>query len=156
MTFCGRFESLLFPRKMEQRAPWKSSRQNRVQDYGRIERFGDSISFIMHHRKPGAVFPASQRCSEGGQSWCRVRPNENKLYDTSNSSPPCSLIFCLVLKSWIRLSIAGTSTRGPCSSRVHDPRMGSSRSKVYGCWVTGLTLATPIHLHYTLCGWWCG
>ena len=27
----------------------------------------------MHHQKPGAVFPASQRCSEGGQSCCRVR-----------------------------------------------------------------------------------
>ena len=44
-----------------------------VQDYGRIEREHGSISFIMHDRKPGAVFPASQSCSEGGQSCCRVR-----------------------------------------------------------------------------------
>ena len=52
----------------------RPSSWNRVQDYGRIERFGGSISFFMHNRKPAAVFPASQRCSEGGQSWCRVRP----------------------------------------------------------------------------------
>ena len=72
MTFCGKFESLLFPRTMEHRASWKSS-QNRVQDYGRIERFGGSISFIMHHRKPGAVLKGSPRCSEGdhraGEGW---------------------------------------------------------------------------------------
>ena len=30
----------------------------------------------MHHRKPGAIFPGSQRCSEGGESWCRVRPSK--------------------------------------------------------------------------------
>ena len=51
----------------------RPSSWNRVQHYGRIERGDGSISFIMHHRKPGAVFLASQRCSEGGQSWCRVR-----------------------------------------------------------------------------------
>ena len=45
-----------------------------VFDYGRIERGHGSISFIMHHQKPGAVFPASQRCSEGGQS---VRSSHN-------------------------------------------------------------------------------
>ena len=44
-----------------------------VQDYGRIERGHGSISPTMHDRKPGAVFPASQSCSEGGQSCCRVR-----------------------------------------------------------------------------------
>ena len=39
MTVCEIFESLLFPRAMEQRAPWKSSRWNRVQHFGRTERF---------------------------------------------------------------------------------------------------------------------
>ena len=73
LTFCGNFESLLFPRTMEQRAPWKSSRSNRVQDYGRIERFGGSISFIMYNRKPSAVFLASPRCSGCRQRCSKVR-----------------------------------------------------------------------------------
>ena len=78
LTVCGKFESLLFPRTMEQRTPWKSSHWNRVQYYGRIERGDGSISFIMHHRKPAAVFPASQRCLEGGQSCCRIRSSHNQ------------------------------------------------------------------------------
>ena len=41
---------------------------NRVQHYGRIERGDGSNSFIMHHRKPVAVSPGSQRRSEGAQS----------------------------------------------------------------------------------------
>ena len=43
----------------------RPSSWNRVQHYGRIERGDGSISFIMHHRKPAAVFPGSQRFS-----WC--------------------------------------------------------------------------------------
>ena len=73
---------------MEQRAPWKSSRWNRVQDYGRIERGIGSISFIMHHHgKPVAVFLASQSCSEGGESWCRVRGLDNYSNQSSKLTP---------------------------------------------------------------------
>ena len=39
-------------------------RWNRVQAYGRIERFDGWISFIMHHPKPAAVSQGSQRRSE--------------------------------------------------------------------------------------------
>ena len=45
----------------------RPSSWDRVQHYGRIERGGGSISFIMHYRKPTAVSPGSQRRSEGGQ-----------------------------------------------------------------------------------------
>ena len=53
-----------FPRAMEQRAPWKSNRWNRVQHYGRIERGDGSISFI---RSPqwdwlGQFAPWVQHC----------------------------------------------------------------------------------------------
>ena len=50
-----------------QTAPWKPSRWDRVQHCVRIERGDGSISSIVHHRKPAAVSPGSQRCSEGAQ-----------------------------------------------------------------------------------------
>ena len=40
-----------------------SCQWNRVQHYGRIERFGGSISFIVHHPKPAAVSRRSQSMS---------------------------------------------------------------------------------------------
>jgi hypothetical protein len=61
IDFLWQISSLLFPRTMEQSCSREIKPRKGVQDYGRIERGHGSISFIMHHRKPAAVFPASQR-----------------------------------------------------------------------------------------------
>ena len=82
LTFCGKSASPLFP------ARWNSvlhgNQAATVESGLRLRsnwaRGQGSISFIMHHQKPGAVFPASQRCSEGGQSCCRVRGSALKLW----------------------------------------------------------------------------
>ena len=59
---------------------WRPSSWNRVQHYGRTERFGGGISFTMHHPEPAAVSQRSQSIRLGAQSSrgvrrrCVVRP----------------------------------------------------------------------------------
>ena len=52
---------------MEKRTPWKPSRRNRVQHFGRTDRFdgGSHLDIVMHHPKPAAVSQRSQSISLG-------------------------------------------------------------------------------------------
>ena len=72
--YSSSFSLIWITEKSGQRTPWKSSRWNRVQRFGRTERFDGCSGLYMHYTKPGAVSLRSPRCSEGRQRCSKVRP----------------------------------------------------------------------------------